>query len=51
MHKKIIKLVSVLMMVVLFATTAVSVDISAATASEIQSEINDLEQQSKKLEA
>ena len=38
-------------MVVLFATTAVSVDISAATASEIQSEINDLEQQSKKLEA
>lgn len=51
MHKKIIKLISALMMAVLLATTAVSVDISAATASEIQSEINDLEQQSKKLEA
>lgn len=51
MHKKIIKFISVVMIVALFATTAVSVDISAATQSEIQNEINDLEKESKRLEA
>lgn len=52
MHKKIIKFISVLMVVALFTTTAVSVDISAASSpSEIQNEINELEQRSKDLEA
>lgn len=52
MRKNIIKFVSVISMVALFVTSAVSVNVNAAqSASEIQSEINDLEQESKKLEA
>lgn len=52
MRKNIIKLVSVISMVALFVTSAVSVNVNAAqSASEIQSEINELEQESKKLEA
>ena len=52
MRKNIIKFVSVISMVALFVTSAVSVNVNAAqSASEIQSEINELEQESKKLEA
>ena len=51
MLKKYIKIVSVLLIVSLFVTTFASVDITAATQSEIQKEINELEKQSQKLEA
>ena len=52
MRKNIIKFVSVISVVALFVTSAVSVNVNAAqSASEIQSEINELEQESKKLEA
>lgn len=50
MHKKLIKVISIVMIVAIFATTIV-VDISAATASQLQGEINELEQESKRLEA
>lgn len=52
MHKKIIRTISVMMIVAIFTTTFCSVDLSAASsASEIQSEINELEKESKELEA
>lgn len=50
MHKKLIKVISIVMIVAIFVTTVV-VDISAATASQLQGEINELEQESKRLEA
>ncbi len=49
--KKSIKIVSLILVVVLFVTTFASVDIFADTKSDLQNEINQLEQESKKLEA
>ncbi len=51
MHKKIIKTVSLIMVLVLTFTAIFCADVSASTKSELQNEISKLEQESKKLEA
>ncbi len=51
MHKRIIKTVSLILVLTLTFTAFFCSDIGAATQSEIENEINKLEQESKKLEA
>lgn len=51
MHKKIIKTISLIMVLTLTLTAFFCADVSASTKSELQNEISKLEQESKKLEA